>query len=218
MTKIIMEGVIGEVYDWLQDEIKATSYKGIESQLKEVSDDLELHINSKGGDAFEGIAIMNSLRNYSKGTKTAIIDGFCASAATLPLFAMDSVKAHESALFVFHKAATMAFGHADDIRKTASELDTIDSVVVDLYMTKFTGSADELHALMDEDKVITAQQALDYGFIDEVIPNSATDAELAAKPIDVALQSETIEETFNERQSDLKSSFLNALRSYNMEK
>lgn len=103
MSKIIIEGVIGEVYDWLQDEIKATSYKGMEAKLKDVSDDIELHINSKGGDAFEGMAIMNQLKQYDKGTKTAIVDGFCASAATLPLFAMDHVKAHQTSVFVFHK-------------------------------------------------------------------------------------------------------------------
>lgn len=221
MSKIVIEGVIGEVYDWLQDELKATSYKGIESKLKDINDDIELHINSKGGDAFEGMAILNSLRNYDGGSKTAIIDGFCASAATLPLFAMDKVKAHETSLFVFHKAGTFAFGHASDLRAAATELDTIDSVVIDLYMSKFTGSREELDALLDEDKIITAQQAKEYGFIDEIIPNVdqsdpalKTGAKLdAEKPTQ-----EQVDEVLEERQKNLAGSFLKALSEVTMQK
>lgn len=220
MSKIIIEGVIGEVYDWLQDEIKATSYKGMEAKLKDVSDDIELHINSKGGDAFEGMAIMNQLKQYDKGTKTAIVDGFCASAATLPLFAMDHVKAHQTSVFVFHKAATMAFGHANDIRKTADELDTIDGMVTDLYMTKFTGSRAELDALLDEDKIITAQQALDYGFIDEILADDKqTGASMDATELDVNLDAKpSLDEVLEERNLDLAGSFLKALSQVNMSK
>lgn len=221
MSKIVIEGVIGEVYDWLQDELKATSYKGIESKLKDINDDIELHINSKGGDAFEGMAILNSLRNYDGGSKTAIIDGFCASAATLPLFAMDKVKAHETSLFVFHKAGTFAFGHASDLRAAATELDTIDSVVIDLYMSKFTGSREELDALLDEDKIITAQQAKEYGFIDEIIPNVdqsdpalKTGAKLdAEKPTQ-----EQVDKVLEERKNNLAGSFLKALSEVTMQK
>lgn len=220
MSKIIIEGVIGEVYDWLQDEIKATSYKGMEAKLKDVSDDIELHINSKGGDAFEGMAIMNQLKQYDKGSKTAIIDGFCASAATLPLFAMDHVKAHQTSVFVFHKAATMAFGHANDIRKTADELDTIDGMVTDLYMTKFTGSRAELDALLDEDKIITAQQALEYGFIDEIVSDDKqTGASMDATELDVNLDAKpSLDEVLEERNLDLAASFLKALSQVNMSK
>lgn len=220
MSKIIIEGVIGEVYDWLQDEIKATSYKGMEAKLKDVSDDIELHINSKGGDAFEGMAIMNQLKQYDKGTKTAIVDGFCASAATLPLFAMDHVKAHQTSVFVFHKAATMAFGHANDIRKTADELDTIDGMVTDLYMTKFTGSRAELDTLLDEDKIITAQQALEYGFIDEIVADDKqTGASMDATELDVNLDAKpSLDEVLEERNLDLAGSFLKALSQVNMSK
>lgn len=221
MSKIVIEGVIGEVYDWLQDELKATSYKGIESKLKDVNDDIELHINSKGGDAFEGMAILNSLRNYDGGSKTAIIDGFCASAATLPLFAMDKVKAHETSLFVFHKAGTFAFGHASDLRAAATELDTIDSVVIDLYMSKFTGSREELDALLDEDKIITAQQAKEYGFIDEIIPNVEPDdpALKAGAKLDAEKPTqEQVDKVLDERQKNLAGSFLKALSEVTMQK
>lgn len=176
-TKLTIEGFIGQVYDYMTDELKTTSYKGMEAKLADAEGDLEIHINSKGGDAFEGMAIMNALKNYEDGSKTAIIDGFCASSATLPLFAMDEVKAHKTTMFVFHKSATMAFGHSNDLRRSADELDTIDGAVMDLYMEKFTGSRDELEALLDEDKIITAKDALAYGFIDGIIDEKEDDDE-----------------------------------------
>lgn len=175
-TKLTLEGFVGQVYDYMTDELKTTSYKGMEQKLNEAQGDIELHINSKGGDAFEGMAIMNALKNYEGGSKTAIIDGFCASAATLPLFAMDTVKAHKTTMFVFHKSATMAFGHSSDLRQSADELDTIDGAVIDLYMERFTGTEDELHALLDADKIITAKEALAFGFIDEIISDKDEDS------------------------------------------
>lgn len=167
-NKLYLNGFVGEVYDFWTDEIKSSSYAGMKSNMEGMEGDIELHINSKGGDAFEGMAMLSLLKNY-EGNKTAIVDGFCASASTLPLFAMDTVKAHETSLFLFHKSGTMAMGHASDLRKQADELDTIDSTVIDLYMKKFTGSEAELNELLDADKLISAKQALEYGLIDEII-------------------------------------------------
>lgn len=216
-TKITLEGFVGQVYDWFEDEIKTTSYKGMEKALNEATGDIELHINSKGGDAFEGMAIMNSLKNYEGGSKTAVIDGFCASAATLPLFAMDTVKAHKTTMFVFHKSGTMAFGHAADLRSAADELDTIDGAIIDLYMERFTGSEDELYALLDEDKIITAKQALEYGFIDEIIsekdedekPVLEDDKQVQMSVDEVAKTAEAEAEANNERMANMMKAFEN---------
>lgn len=224
-TKITLEGFVGEVYDWLADELKTTSYKGMEAKLAEADGDIELHINSKGGDAFEGMAIMNALKNYTGGEKVAMVDGFCASAATLPLFAMDKVLAHETTMFVFHKSATMAFGHADDIRKSADELDTIDSVVIDLYMKRFTGSREELEALLDDDKIITGKQALEYGFVDELVSENTTEdepsepvtmnAETPEKPVKPTLEDAVTMSTEQvDKNNDVLSAFMTALKEF----
>lgn len=168
-TVLNIDGFIGEVLDVFTGDIKNTSSQGLNKNMEEVTGDIELHINSKGGDVFEGMAILSTLLNYKGGNKVAIVDGICASAATLPLFAMNTVKAHPTTMFCFHKSGTMAFGHATDLRKAADDLERIDSSVVELYMSKFKGSEEELHALLDEDRLMTAQEALELGFIDEII-------------------------------------------------
>lgn len=174
MTTVLnIDGYIGEVLDVFTGDIKNTSSQGLNKNMEGVTGDIELHINSKGGDAFEGMAILNTLVNYKDGNKVAIVDGMCASAATLPLFAMNTVKAHPTTMFCFHKTGTMAFGHATDLRKIADDLDRIDSSIVELYMSKFNGSEEELHTLLDEDRLMTAQEALELGFIDEIIADKA---------------------------------------------
>lgn len=168
-TVLNIDGFIGEVIDIFTGDIKNTSSRGLNKNMEEVTGDIEVHINSKGGDLFEGMAILSTLLNYKGGNKVAVVDGICASAATLPLFAMNTVKAHPTTMFCFHKSGTMAFGHATDLRKAADDLERIDSSVVELYMSKFKGSEEELHVLLDEDRLMTAQEALELGFIDEII-------------------------------------------------
>lgn len=211
-TVLHIDGFIGEIYDYWTDELKNTSNKGLNKNLKDVTGDIELHVNSKGGDVFEGFAILGSLKNYDLGEKVAIIDGFCASAATLPLFAMDKVKAHPTAMFCFHKSGTMAYGHASDLRKSADDLDRIDSVVVDLYMSKFKGTEEELHTLLDEDRLMSAQEAFDLGLIDEIIDETEPEEENEPeKPVTMnfldafKLSSEQVED----QHEKLENSFLN---------
>lgn len=180
-TIIRIEGAIGELYDYFTDDNPNTTSKAINKILDNTSGDIEVHINSMGGNVFEGLAILAALTDYDKGQKTAVVDGYCASAATLPLFAMDNVKAHETAMFCFHKAATVAFGHATDLRKAAEDLDKIDGSVVDLYMKRFKGTEEELHALLDEDRLMSAKEALELGFVDELVTAKKDDEDVEDK-------------------------------------
>lgn len=215
-NKLYLDGYVGQVLDLWADDVPSTSYKGMKKNLEGMTGDLELHINSKGGDAFEGMAMLGLLKNH-EGKKTAIVEGICASAATLPLFAMDEVKAHETSMFLFHKSATMAFGHSNDLRKSADELDTIDNTIIDLYMKKFKGTEEELVSLLDEDKLVSAKYALEIGLIDEIIAdvpkeddeeNKESETQLNAKTLDDVVAEASEEATQN---NDRLAMFANAL-------
>lgn len=166
---IYLNGFVGQVMDLWTDEILSATYNGMKANLEgHETEDIELHINSKGGDVFEGMAMLGLLKEHT-GQKTALVQGICASAATLPLFAMDKVKAQETSMFLFHKSATMAYGHSEDLEKQAAELKTIDQTIIDLYLKKFKGTEEELIELLEADKLISAKQALEYGLIDEIV-------------------------------------------------
>lgn len=179
-----LNGFVGQVMDLWTDEVMSATYNGMKSNLEGHSgEDLELHINSKGGDVFEGMAMLGLLKEQT-GNKVALVQGICASAATLPLFAMDTIKAQETSMFLFHKSATMAFGHSEDLEKQAQELKTIDKVVLDLYKKKFKGTEEELVALLEADKLISAKQALEYGLIDEIVADLPEDEPADPDPVE----------------------------------
>lgn len=136
---------------------------------------VELHINSPGGDAFEGMAICNALRSY-KGATTCVIDGLCASAATMAALGCGKVRMHEMAFFMVHEASSFAGGFADDLEDEAARLRKINERLISLYVAKTGKSADEIAALMAAETWMPPAEAKALGFVDEVIaaPVSAT--------------------------------------------
>lgn len=184
---IYLNGFVGQVMDLWTDEILSATYNGMKANLEgHETEDIELHINSKGGDVFEGMAMLGLLKEHT-GQKTALVQGICASAATLPLFAMDKVKAQETSMFLFHKSATMAYGHSEDLEKQAAELKTIDQTIIDLYLKKFKGTEEELIVLLEADTLISAKQALEYGLIDEIVadvPDKEDEPDKRKEPTD----------------------------------
>ena len=84
--------------------------------LKEIGGgDLDIHINSGGGDVFAGVAICNMLRSCS-GHKTVYVDGLAASVASVIAMAGDEIIIPSNAFMMIHKAWTTAMGNANDMR------------------------------------------------------------------------------------------------------
>lgn len=104
--------------------------------LKEIGDnDIDIRINSGGGDVFAGFAICNMLRSCS-GHKTVYIDGLAASIASVIAMAGDEIIIPSNAFMMIHKAWSFAMGNADDMRSLADTLDTLDGGIVATYMTR----------------------------------------------------------------------------------
>ncbi len=102
--------------------------------LKEIDgSDLDIHINSCGGDVFAGFAICNMLRSLS-GRKRVYVDGIAASIASVIAMAGDEIIMPENAYLMIHNAWSYAQGNAEDLRKVADTLDKIDSGIVATYM------------------------------------------------------------------------------------
>lgn len=136
--------------------------------LKDAGDKpIRLHINSPGGDVFEGQAIYNLLLGHKPGVDVEI-DSLAASAASFVAMAGRKISIAENAMVMIHRAWTVAMGNAEDMRKSATLLETIDETIVETYAARTKQSKDDLRAWMASESWMTAQQAVDRGFADEI--------------------------------------------------
>ncbi|QDZ76668.1 Clp protease ClpP [Bacillus cereus] len=132
------------------------------------ADEIELHIHSVGGDAFEGIAICNYLRNH-KAKVTAVVDGIAASAASLIAMGADKIIMPSNTTMMVHRASTYAYGNADSLEKQANMLRDVDDALIQSYRNRFNGEFHELEALLDNETYMTPETAKSYGFCDEIV-------------------------------------------------
>lgn len=125
--------------------------------------DVNIHINSGGGDVFAGIAIYNILKN-NPAKKTAYVDGLAASAASLIPFACDTIIIPASAQLMIHNPWTCAVGNANDFRKMADTLDQIAQSLINIYMenAKDGVTEEEIKQMLDNETWMTGEQAAEY--------------------------------------------------------
>lgn len=129
--------------------------------LKEIgNDDIDIHINSGGGDVFAGVAICNMLRSAS-GRKTVYIDGLAASIASVIAMAGDEIIIPSNAFMMIHKAWTFAMGNANDMRSLADTLDKLDSGIIATYMSRAADGVteDKISELMAAETWLTGAEA-----------------------------------------------------------
>jgi ATP-dependent Clp endopeptidase proteolytic subunit ClpP len=142
--------------------------KDFAQDLKEHSGKhVHLRINSVGGSVTEGNAIFNALKRH-KGGLTVHIDGLAASMASVIALAGDKTLMAENAMMMIHNPWSMAWGDAEQLRKEADTLDKIKKVMVGAYRRKSGKDSEELAAIMDDETWLTAAEAKEAGFVDEI--------------------------------------------------
>lgn len=140
------------------------------------TDKINLHLNSPGGSAWDGIAIYNSLRQH-KATIDVHVDGIAASAASVIAMAGDSVIMHRGTTMMVHEAWGMTVGNAADHRKTADMLDTLGDEIASIYAAKAGGSVRSWRDVMEAETWYRGQEAVDAGLADETDDSLAAAAE-----------------------------------------
>ena len=159
----------GEISDetWYGDEVTPQLFK---DELNADSGDITVWINSPGGDVFAAQAIYNQLKSYT-GNITACIDGMAASAATIITCAADKVVMPSNGIFMIHNPMCIVMGYMDvpKLKKMTDRLTVVKQTIVNVYMKKCKNvSESKLNKLMDAETWMNADEALDYGFVDEV--------------------------------------------------
>jgi len=165
--EIYLYGVIG--VDWFGDGISAKQFADDLKALGQV-ETIDLRINSEGGDVFAGKAMYTLLVDHRAKVVTHI-DGLAASAASYVAMAGDEILISEAAYLMIHNAWTVAVGGAEDMRRTADLLDSVNGTVRDVYAARTKNSADKLKKWMDEETWFTGKEAVDNGFADKLVEN-----------------------------------------------
>lgn len=145
----------------------AVTAKSIQEQIDRSADDYEIHISSPGGDVYEGYAIYGILSNLGK-PKKVIIEGICASIATLIAQSGDTVVMTSPAEFMIHNPYVQLSGDASDLQEAAEQLNRIKSTIIGVYRKRTGLSEDELSKMMDSETWMSADEAKQQGFIDDV--------------------------------------------------
>src|SRR5580704_6998758 len=137
-----------------------------------VGQDVEVHISSVGGSAFDAIAIYDLLKKYS-GNVTTYIDALAASAASIVAMGGKSIIMSKYALLMIHKPMVGSGGNADELLKDVQMLNIVQSRLAQIYMDKTGLDGVTVNSLINSVTWLSADQALDLGFIDQVEDYSA---------------------------------------------
>jgi len=160
---------------WIYEDIGAGWFGGFTAkdfaeEIKKLGkiDTMNVYINSPGGDIFDGVAIYNILqRNRAK--VIVEIDALAASIASVIAMAGDEIRMAENALMMIHNPWGMVIGDVGDFAKAIEDLNKVkDSSILPAYEKQTGLESKKLSELMDLETWMSAAEAKEYGFIDEI--------------------------------------------------
>lgn len=173
------------VYKWF--DISATAPKSVRTVLQSANgDDVEVLINSNGGDVFAGNEIFTILRGYA-GKVTIKIQSFAASAAAVIAMAGESEMSPVAQLMI-HNVSAGASGDHRAMEHTAEVLKSANKAIAAAFVAKTGRSEAEILDLMEKETWFTAERAVQEGFVDRVMFDSQT---VGSAPVQLAASNGT---------------------------
>lgn len=137
------------------------------NELRQIKGSLSVHLNSPGGDVFDGLAIYQALKSRQEPT-TIHIDGLAASIASVIAQGADTVIMAPKASMMIHDGWSAAVGNAADMRKLADLLDRTSDNIASVYADRAGGSVEFWRERMRDETWYSADEALEAGLVDEV--------------------------------------------------
>ena len=160
---------------WIYDEI---GYFGLTAsdfiqEFNEIDRDrITVHINSPGGEIFDGVAIYEAMRQHPAEITTKI-DSLAASIASVIAMGGDHRMVARNAQMMIHDGHTVAIGNAKDLREQADLLDRMSDNIADIYSDRCGGTKKKWRDLMLAETWYSAREAVDAGLADEVSGTSS---------------------------------------------
>ena len=172
--KIEVKGAIipdGEqwIYDWFG--IPATSAWKVNKLISQAQDgeELEIIINSGGGSVFAGSEIYTTLKSYTKGKVVGKIVGIAGSATSVISMGCHELQISPTGQIMIHNASGTFEGDYNDMELGADILKNINSSIANAYEIKTGKQHAELLKMMNNETWLTAQKALELGFVDKIM-------------------------------------------------
>jgi ATP-dependent Clp protease, protease subunit len=144
------------------------SFDDFKKDIEAIQGPITVNIKSFGGDLFEAYSIHDYLRTVKSKVTTKVI-GSSASAATVISMAGDVRLISRNSKYLIHKPMVGAMGNSDDFEEVLKQLKDLDKDLIDLYVSRSNLDAKQVLSLMRENKFISAEQALEHGFVDGII-------------------------------------------------
>src|SRR5262245_8969950 len=157
-----------EVY--IYDEIGywGTTAKDFVDELHAVTAPrIDLHINSPGGDVFDGVAIYQALKDHPAEVISQV-DSLAASAASFIAMAGPRIVMTRNATMIIHDAFGIGIGNAADMRDRADRLDKVSENIADIYFQRAGGTVTAWRDAMRAETWYSADEAVAAGLADEV--------------------------------------------------
>lgn len=133
--------------------------------LEESVDTILVRLNSPGGEAFEGVAIMNLIRAH-RARATAVVDGLAASAASTIATGLDELIMSPGSELMIHEPTSFAYGDATEMDKTRRMLESVADTIAGVYAAKAGTAVADWRAAMAAETWYSAEEAVAAGLAD----------------------------------------------------
>ena len=161
---LYLNGVIA-AEGWFDDDVTPKMFK---DELESGCGDIEVWLDSPGGDVMAATQIYNMLKTYN-GKVTVKIDSLAASAASVIAMAGDEVLMSPLSLLMIHNPLTIAAGDVSDMQKAIDMLDEVKESIINAYELKSGLSRAKISHMMDCETWLSAKKAVELGFADSIM-------------------------------------------------
>ena len=183
--ELLLYGDIADAQAWWGNgnEITPKDFKADLDALGDITE-LNVYINSGGGDVFAGQTIYSILKRH-KANVIVTIDGLAASIASIIAMAGDKIVMPCNATIMIHNPMSGVMGNANEMRDMADTLDKIRESMLAVYKAKTGMKEEDLIKLLDAETWMTAEDALKNGFCDEIQEGKQVAASLNNKILSI---------------------------------
>lgn len=156
---------------WTGEGVTPKSFISELRDIEKTHKSLDLRINSPGGFVHDGFTIYNALKQ-SPLEINVYIDGLAASAAAFIAMSGNKIYMPKSAELMIHNAWGMVIGDAEDMKKEAAHLESLNSMIMDIFVERTGKDKAAISSMMNSETWMSGEKAVELGFADELLEES----------------------------------------------